>query len=26
LMNDDPVAIAEQSENIKARYIQIFRV
>ena len=26
LMNDDPVAIAEQSEYIKARYIQIFRV
>jgi len=26
LMNDDPVAIAEQSEHIKARYVQIFRV
>ena len=26
LMKDDPVAIAEQSEYIKARYIQIFRV
>jgi hypothetical protein len=26
LMNDDPVAIAEQSEYIKARYIQLFRV
>jgi iron(III) transport system substrate-binding protein len=25
-MNDDPVAIAEQSELIKARYIQLFRV
>jgi iron(III) transport system substrate-binding protein len=26
LMNDDPVAIAEQSESIKARYVQLFRV
>ena len=26
LMNDDPVAIAEQSEYIKARYVQLFRV
>jgi iron(III) transport system substrate-binding protein len=26
LMNDDPVAVAEQSEYIKARYVQLFRV
>lgn len=26
LMNDDPVAIAEQGEYIKARYTQLFRV
>jgi iron(III) transport system substrate-binding protein len=26
LMKDDPAAIAEQSESIKARYVQIFRV
>jgi iron(III) transport system substrate-binding protein len=26
LMKDDPVAIADQSEQIKARYVQLFRV
>lgn len=26
LMNDDPAAVAEQSEQIKARYVQLFRV
>jgi iron(III) transport system substrate-binding protein len=26
LMNDDPVAIAEQSESIKTHYVQLFRV
>jgi iron(III) transport system substrate-binding protein len=26
LMSDDPVAIADQSEQIKARYVQLFRV
>jgi iron(III) transport system substrate-binding protein len=26
LMNDDPVAVAEQSEQVKARYVQLFRV
>jgi iron(III) transport system substrate-binding protein len=26
LMSDDPVAIADQSEQIKARYVRLFRV
>jgi hypothetical protein len=26
LMQDDPVAIADQSEDIKARYVRLFRV